>query len=319
MWPGASTGVWSGKPADPSGDPPGSGSRGRLIARALLDLGVGIAQLRQVRRARPGVQLGQQAVVARAGLGLADVGVAVVQVAEDDRAGRAGRLAGGLHLVAADPLLAPDLRRDPRLVDPLHAVRALLHHPARPDRHVGVAHQLQARRRLVGVLEEVEPPDLVRAVVRAVPRADAAVVRHLVEPLGAVRVVAPTGQTISQGAVLAVLARHRLEVDVGVGRRPPRSSGRSAASASRARPGPAPPDDRDVVLGVAGRDAGVAADAGVEVDRHPPGVPLALLADGAGAPGRRRGSRPRSLAAGLPSTSCQWSSLCSLANSGWLW
>jgi hypothetical protein len=29
-------------------------------------------------------------------------------------------------------------------------------------------------------------------------------------------------------------------------------------------------DDRNVVLGLAGDDAGVAADAGVEVDAHPP-------------------------------------------------
>ena len=32
------------------------------------------------------------------------------------------------------------------------------------------------------------------------------------------------------------------------------------------------PDDRDVVLGLAGDDAGRAAGAGVEIDRHPPGV-----------------------------------------------
>ena len=32
-------------------------------------------------------------------------------------------------------------------------------------------------------------------------------------------------------------------------------------------------DDRDIVLGLAGQRAGVAADAGVQVDRHAPGVP----------------------------------------------
>src|SRR4051812_12232734 len=31
--------------------------------------------------------------------------------------------------------------------------------------------------------------------------------------------------------------------------------------------------DRDVVLRLAGHDAGAAADAGIQVDRHPPGVP----------------------------------------------
>src|SRR5262249_26858242 len=129
--------------------------------------------------------------------------------------GRAGRLAGGLHHVAAYGLLAPDLRGDPRLVDPLHAERALLHHAAEADRHIRVAHQLEAGRRLVGVVVEVESTDLVRAVVRAVLRADAAVVRHLVEPLGAMRRRPDRADDLA-GGVLAVLAHDRLEVDVGV-------------------------------------------------------------------------------------------------------
>ena len=41
-------------------------------------------------------------------------------------------------------------------------------------------------------------------------------------------------------------------------------------------------DDRDVVLGLAGGDAGAAADAGIQVDRHAPGVALALLVLGLG-------------------------------------
>ena len=124
MCPGPRTGVRPPTWRRPTQD------RCDAIARDRLDLGVGVTQLGQIGRARPGVQLGQQAVVARAGLGLGHRALVVVEVAEDDRPGRAGRLAGGHDLVAADGAIL-DLGGDPRGVDPLHAVRAFLHHPAR--------------------------------------------------------------------------------------------------------------------------------------------------------------------------------------------
>src|SRR5262249_20937199 len=120
--PGAST-------ACPSSSP--GRSRGSdAMVRLRLDLGVRVPQPRQVRRARAGVQLSQNPVVPRIGLELGDLALGVIDVAEDDRAGRAGRLAGGDNFAVEDrPILR--LRGITRGVDPLDAVRALLHHPAR--------------------------------------------------------------------------------------------------------------------------------------------------------------------------------------------
>src|SRR6185436_17021096 len=101
------------------------------------------------------------------------------------------------------------LRGDARLVDALHAVRALLHHAARTHGDVGVALQLQRLGGVVAVEQEVEVADLVRAVVRAIPRADAAVVDHLVQALGAVRRRAHRAHGFAR-RVLAVHARQRL-------------------------------------------------------------------------------------------------------------
>ena len=81
-----------------------------------------------------------------------------------------------------------------------------------------------------GEVVPVEPADLVWAVVRAVARADAAVVDLLVDALGA-------GRRRQHGAdrlarrVLAVLAHHRLVHARARPRRRPRSNGRCAASA----------------------------------------------------------------------------------------
>src|SRR5207244_352189 len=68
---------------------------------------------------------------------------------------------------------------------------------------------------ILGVVVPVEPPDLVRAVVRAVPRPDAAVVDLLVEALGAGR----GGEHGAHGLarrVAAVLAHHRLMQGFGI-------------------------------------------------------------------------------------------------------
>src|SRR5215210_5846893 len=91
------------------------GGSGRVVAIGrglleLLELGVRVAQPGQVARARPGVELGQQGVVPRVVLGLPHVAGRVVEVAEDDRPGRAGPLAGRLDLVAGDRAAALDLR-----------------------------------------------------------------------------------------------------------------------------------------------------------------------------------------------------------------
>ena len=92
------------------------------------------------------------------------------------------------------------------------------------------------------VQEEVEAPHLVGAVVRAVPRAHAAVVDHVVQALVAVHGGRHRADHLA-GGVLAVHAEHRLVVGRRGSPAGPRSSGRPGSSASRGRgrPGPCPP------------------------------------------------------------------------------
>ena len=189
--------------------------------------------------------------------------------------GRAGLLAGGDDFAVADAaalLLGLDLRG----VDALHAVRALLHHAARADGDVGVAHRLERRRVVVGVVEEVEAADLVRAVVRAVARADAAVVRHVVQAVVAVRGGLDRADRLAR-RVLALHARHRLVEDFRV-------VDVAAVVAVDAQPVHLAlahhfflADDGDVVLRLAGDHAAVAAGADARVDDHRPGVLVAVV------------------------------------------
>ena len=145
------------------------------------------------------------------------------------------------------------------------------------------------------VVEVVEAADLVGAVVRAVARADAAVVDHRRSgPRACGRSRSPdrparraprrtagrasarwrtsTSPSFSRSRAAGARRRRR--------RRRRRRSARCAARTSaRLREHLLLADDRDVVLDVAGDDAGAAARAAVEVDRHAPAV------------GARRGAR----------------------------
>src|SRR6185436_14525559 len=189
------------------------------------------------------------------------------------RLGGAGLRAGGHHLAVFDPAVVA-LGGDARRVDALHAVGALLHHAAEAHADVGVALQLERLGRPVGELVEVEPPHLVGAVVAAVAGADAAVVGHLVEPLEAVRGGRHRADHLA-GGVLAVHAGDRL-----VEHRARRLVVAGVVLVDAQPVHLAAAEDlvlahhRDVVLGDAGGDAGVAAGAGREVDRHPPLVPV---------------------------------------------
>ena len=94
---------------------------------------------RYVVRGRVFSSSSRRVVAAARPCSLRDPAVRVVQVAEDDRLGRARRLAGGHDLAVADrPALAfsASMRAG---ADALHAVGALLHHAAAAHRHVGVA------------------------------------------------------------------------------------------------------------------------------------------------------------------------------------
>src|SRR5690606_8199422 len=116
-----------------------------------------------------------------------DLGRSVVEVTEDDGLGRAGRLTGGYHFTIGDAAVLVG-RLDAGLGDALRAVGALLHDAAAADRDVGVVgqRQLGGVGRELCVLQPVEAPHLVGAVVGAVTGTDAAVVDHHVEAFGVV-------------------------------------------------------------------------------------------------------------------------------------
>ena len=239
-----------------------------------LQRGVRVAHDRQVAGARARVELLEQPVVERAGLQLRHAAVRVVDVAEHDRVGRARRLARRHHLAVAN-LAIVELGRHARVVDALHAVGALLHHAAAADGDVGVALQLEAGRVEVLIQQEVEPPHLVGAVVRAVARADAAVVDHVVQAFVAVRRGRHRAHHLARRR-LALLARHRLVIGVGG----VEIAGVVAVDAQpvhlAAVEDLALADHRHVVLGLAGDHAGVAAGADVLIDRHAPRVAFVL-------------------------------------------
>src|SRR5678816_3396411 len=90
-----------------------------------LQLGVGIAERREVGRTRTRVELLEQAVVAFELLQLRDAAFRIIEIAEDDGVGRARRGARRHDLAVAD-LAILALGVDARVVDPLHAVGALL-------------------------------------------------------------------------------------------------------------------------------------------------------------------------------------------------
>src|SRR5262249_29156585 len=121
-----------------------------------------------------------------------------------------------------------------------------------------------------------ETADLVRAVVRAVARADAAIVGHVVQPLAAVHGGVDGAHHLA-GRVLALHAGDRLVEDL-------RRVEVAAIVAIDADPLHLPtlrhrilPHRPAGVLRDAGGHAGVASDARPEVDRHAPRVPRVLL------------------------------------------
>src|SRR5262249_49940930 len=203
--------------------------------------------LPQIRDGRPRADLFEDVVGPRRPGELARVAALVLQVAERDRLGRARLLAGRddvavAHgaLLVARAVLAGD--------DALDAHRALLHHAELADRHVGVQLDLERRRELV--LEPVEAPHVVGAVVAAVAGPDTAVVDLSVEALvGAVGRVHRADWLARRD--LAVLAEHRQEE----GRRMFGLAFRPALEPEPRQPAPlrggGPPHHPDVVVRVA--------------------------------------------------------------------
>src|ERR1019366_2028921 len=122
LWPGAMT-AYSPVRESIIGSSTGStleSSMGDLVA-ILCELRIWVDDAGRVRRARPEVQVRQHLVVALFRLVLRHGAVRIVDVAEGDRRGRAGLLAGGDNLAIADRAILL-VRLDLRRFDALYAV-----------------------------------------------------------------------------------------------------------------------------------------------------------------------------------------------------
>src|SRR5690606_33679853 len=99
--------------------------------RVVGHLGIRIAQLAEVAGARANVEVAEQGVVVLAGLGLGDGALGILDVAEDDRLGRAGLFTGNLDGAVGDEHVGGraggGLALDLGLLDALDAVGALFH------------------------------------------------------------------------------------------------------------------------------------------------------------------------------------------------
>jgi len=218
----------------------------------------------------PGIEVGQQSVVAVTGLQAHDAAGGVVDVAEDNGQRGADGLAGGDNFTVAH-LPHFLLCSDASFVDPLDTISAFLHDAAAAHGDVGIAHELQDRGRFVIELEEVEAAIFVWTVVGTVAGANATVIDHIVEALVTVDRGGDRANDLA-GSVLAAHTEDRLmeclriiEIApaVGVDAQPVHFPAARDLFFS---------DDGNVVFRLAGDDAGVAADAGIQVDGHAPGV-----------------------------------------------
>ena len=219
-----------------------------------------ILQLGQIRRSRLSIKLVEKPVISRVLLEAGNLALLVIHVAEYDRVRRTYGLTCGYYFSVTDRasiLLCLDTCRR----NSLRTVRALLHDTAAADRNLRIAHQLVLRRVPILIQHEVESTNFVRAVVRAVPGSNAAVVHHVVEALSTVD-RGSHGTNNFAWSLFALLTENRLEVrsvrmaqivtgEVRVNSHPVHF----AASLDLL-----PSDDRNVIFGLAREDASVATD-----------------------------------------------------------
>src|SRR5690348_10305851 len=202
----------------------------------------------------------------------------IVDIPKHDGLRGASLLAGGDHFTVLNGAILY-LRPDFSFLDALHAVSAFLQHAPAADRDIRVAHAVKAGCLPVGKEVEIKPSHFVGAVVRAVARADTAVVNHQVEPFGTVY-GGPDRAHIFAGGIFTVHAGHHDAVGFRV---------LKAAAPVRIHPNPlhdAPvvhflfTDNCDVVLGIAGDHAGIAAHAAIQINRHSPLITRAVVVPG---------------------------------------
>ena len=233
-----------------------------------------------------------------------DIASSNIQVTKHDRASWARLLASGLHRAVGDGTRRA-ARIDPtranplvlggnlRLLNALRAERALLHDASHThgdfwvELHLGhvsrtilevvlrLGHQdaALAYRIAALVIKEVESTHLVRAVVAAVARTDAAVVDHVVQAIHVMDGGCHRAHLLAR-CVLAVHARHRLHavrirlrcsatLEVPVNTNPVHLATASHLILT---------NDRNVVLCLACHHAGTATSARCKVNGHRPAI-----------------------------------------------
>src|ERR1051325_5873645 len=180
-----------------------------VSSAASFHLRIWVVDARQVRGAWACVELGEHAVVCGLTFELRHAAVWIVDVAKHDRFDRARLLASRCDLTILHATIL-FFRLNLRRVDSLHAVSALLHYATTAHCHIRISLELDQWRIEVAELIEIEAPHFVRAVVRTVTSADAAVVNHLVQTFVA---VCGRGYRADQFArrVFTMHARKRLE------------------------------------------------------------------------------------------------------------
>src|SRR5437588_12632113 len=105
--------------------------------------------------------------------------VLVVYVAKQDGLCRASLLAGSLNFAIAH-VSSLAFGFDLGGANALHAIGAFLHDTPAAHRHLRIMEKLETICYIIGILQEVEAPHFVRTVVRAIARADAAVIDHVI-------------------------------------------------------------------------------------------------------------------------------------------
>ena len=195
----------------------------------------------------------------------------VLQIAEGQGLGRTGLGAGRCDLAVTHrtafvfcPVFA--------LLNTLDTEGAFFHDTGFTDGDIRVELTIE-RRRPVG-LAPVETPHLIRAVVGAIARTDATIIYLGIQAL---RVVIGGIHRTDRlaGCIAAVLAQHGRKADFGR----VRSWLRLLEIALNPQPGHFPAlrhhvlaHHRDIIFGIAGRDAGSATETGRQVDTHAPAV-----------------------------------------------
>src|SRR5207253_1982339 len=268
-----------------------------------------IADAREVTDAGIHVQILKQAIIAILQFHFRDLTLRIANVSENDGLVWAGLRACRGKGIARNSKVIPgsaraDVSGDFRFLDPLHAKGAFLHHPAHAHGDVRILRELDRIRRAffskrrevflidvegagdflfadrpLVVIEKIETPNLERAIVRAITRADTTIVGHNVYGVFAVDGGVDRANGLARG-VLAVLAHHRFMYHLGIFRKlalvlvvamltgeiaiDPQPVHRPAMGDLQFA------DDRDIVLRLAGDDARAAAGAGIQIDRHSP-------------------------------------------------